>query len=54
MYKAIILESSKCWQVLTLAVISLASSQIEYNDSLLVQTKLITTHDFSDVFKEVS
>lgn len=32
MYKAITMDNSDRWQVLTLAVISLASSQIEYND----------------------
>ena len=53
MYKAIIMDNSDRWQVLTPAVISLASSQIEYNDLLLIQTKLITIHDFPDVFKEV-
>lgn len=53
MYKAITMDNSDRWQVLTLAVISLASSQIEYNDLLLIQTKLITTHDLPDVFKEV-
>lgn len=45
---------SRRWQVLTLVVISLASSQIECNDLLLIQTKLITTHDLPDVFKEES
>lgn len=53
MYKAITMDNSDRWQVLTLAVISLASSQIEYNDLLLIQTKLITIHDFPEVFKEV-
>ena len=53
MYKAITTDNSDRWQVLTLAVISLASSQIEYNDLLLIQTKLITIHDLPDVFKEV-
>lgn len=52
-YKAITMDNSDRWQVLTLAVISLASSQIEYNDLLLIQTKLITIHDLPDVFKEV-
>ena len=52
-YKAITMDNSDHWQVLTLAVISLASSQIEYNDLLLIQTKLITIHDLPDVFKEV-
>lgn len=54
MYKAITVDNRDCWQVLSLVVISLASFQIEYNDLLLIQTKLITTHDFSDVFKHVS
>ena len=52
-YKAITMDNSDRWQVLTLTVISLASSQIEYNDLLLIQTKLITIHDLPDVFKEV-
>ena len=52
-YKAITMDNSDRWEVLTLAVISLASSQIEYNDLLLIQTKLITIHDLPDVFKEV-
>lgn len=47
MYKAITTDNGDRWQVLTLAVISLASSQIEHNDLLLIQTKLITIHDFA-------
>lgn len=54
MYKAITTDNSDRWQVLTLVVISLASSQIEYNNLLLIQTKLVTTHDLPDVFKEES
>lgn len=47
-------DNGNHWQVLTLLVVSLASFQVEYNDLLLIQTKLITTHDLPYVFKEVS
>lgn len=53
MYKAITMDNSNCWQVLTLVVISLANSQIGYNDLLLIQTKLIIL-DFPDVLKPMS
>lgn len=48
------MDNSNRWQILTLLVTLLASPQIESNDLLLTQTKLITTHDFPDVVKEVS
>lgn len=47
-------DNDNHWQVLTLLVVSLASSQVEYNDLLLIQTKVITSHDLPYVFKEVS
>lgn len=43
--------NSDCWQLLTLVVITLAKSQIEYNNFLLIQTKLITAHKVLDMFR---
>lgn len=45
------MDESDCWQILTLVVITLAKSQMEYNNFLLIQTKLITSHKVLDMFK---
>lgn len=45
------MDESDCWQILTLVVITLARSQMEYNNLLLIQTKLITSHKGLDMFK---
>lgn len=51
MYKAITVDNSDCWQLLTLDVITLAKYQVKYNNFLLIQTKRITTQEALDVFK---